>query len=330
MKITGIPCCYYPTTVLLIDDDEKYLNVLKDSVIGPHKAFTKPYEAVKYLSTAHFTSLEDYCATDNGMPGAETHLIEVDLSKVHECVYSPQRFEEVSVVVVDYQMPGMNGIDFCKSIRSSNFKIILLTGEATHALAVDAFNDSIIDQFIQKSTPYLHRELSKTIAEMQFRHFQDVSAYLINSFVNNGKTAPRFLQNGHFVTFFRDILKKHHVAEYYLLNHFGDFVMITQAGKIMYFMVRDDQTFDELLRFEVEPEYLAEPSPHARALYEAIQRKEKIPFLWGLKDRPEFLSWPIYPLKTEACDGLGFYYTLIKDDAFERDLRGSEICFHKL
>lgn len=329
MKNTGIPCCYYPTTVMLIDDDAKYLRVLEDCMEGPYKSFTRPYEAVKFLSQANFSSLEKLCAKDRGVSDHDTNMIQVDLTKVSDCLYNPKRFEEVSVVVVDYQMPGINGVEFCKNIRSSHFKIIMLTGEATLDLAVEAFNDSIIDKFIQKSAPDLDDALPKAIAEMQFKHFQDSSAYVINSFMNSDDALPHFLQNEDFVIFFKSVLRKNQVVEYYILNYYGDFIMLTEGGKVLYFTVRDDETFEQSIRLDAESAYFEEPSPEAEVLYEAIKKKEKMPFLWGLKEHSDFMSWPVFAVETEACDGRAFYYALIKEDALDRGLNFSKIFFHK-
>lgn len=331
MKTIGIPYCYYPTTVLLVDDDASFISILEDSMKTPYRSFTNPYDAIRFLlsSEVTFSSLEKNCLTDESPADYDTSSFSVDITPIYKEIYDPARFDEVSVVIVDYQMPSMNGIEFCKSIRSSHFKIIMLTGEATHELAINAFNNCNIDKFIRKSTPNLHDELAKAIADVQFKHFQDVSSYVLNSFLNSRNPLSSFLQNESFVSFFKEVLRKNKISEFYLLNNSGDFLFITKEGEICYFVLRDNRSFEELLKFEVYQEYWSEPSPEATALFESIQRKEKIPFLWGLETLPEFVDWPIYPLKSAFCEGSPFYYALIKDDRFNRGLDLSKIAFFK-
>ncbi len=299
MKITGIPCCYYTTTVMLLDDDEKYLNILQDSVPSPHKIFTKVADALAFLAEAPLTAFHSNAAD------SDTHLASLKAQ-----LERPERSEEISVLIVDYQMPGMNGLDFCKKVRSPHFKIIMLTGEATLALAVNAFNEGTIDRFIQKSTPHLHRELEHTIAEMQFKHFQDASAFWINSLSKQGTPLPWFLQNDVFCDFFTQIMQRHQISEYAVLNAEGDFMIRHADGRQAYLTVRDAAHLDALIKLEAEPAYWDEPSPEAKAIYESIQKKEQIPFLHTQEKYLDLVEWPLFPLQTETVGGQVFYYAL--------------------
>jgi CheY-like chemotaxis protein len=300
MKVIGIPCCYYPTTALLIDDDQNYLNILKDSVDTRHKAFSDPHDAVQFLEHAAFSALKQ-----NSITG------EIDIETIREQLDNPKRIDEISVVIVDYQMPGMNGIDFCRKIRSKHFKIIMLTGEATHALAVDAFNDGIIDRFIQKSTPHLHRELSKTIAEMQFKHFQDVSIYLLNQFSKRHEPLPWFLQNEAFCEFFMPLLQKNQISEYAILNALGDFIIKTETGSTRYLTIRNEASLNMELKLDIEPLYLEEPSSEAETIYTAIKTKAKIPFVWNQAELTPLKDWTLYPMQQGVSQDQTFYYALI-------------------
>ena len=299
MKVIGIPCYYYPTTLLLVDDDEKYLNILKDSVEPTHLIFTQPLDAIDFLKTARFNSFKQ-----------DSLFSQNTLSNIESCRQDPTRLHNISVVVVDYQMPGMSGIEFCKAIRHHPCKIIMLTGEATQALAVEAFNNLIIDRFIEKSTPQLHRILSKTIEDMQFKHFQDLSIYTLNHFLKEQKPLPWFLQNEDFCTFFKTILKKYQIIEYYLLNEVGDFIMTTATNQTRYFMVRNEASFQKMLKLEIEPAYFDDPTPEATLRYESIQAKTYTPLLCNQADSLEFMDWPLHRLHAEVCDEDAFYYAI--------------------
>ena len=58
----------------------------------------------------------------------------------HQQIYNSERFAQISVVITDYAMPEMDGVDFLRQIKHSEIKRILLTGVADEKIAVKAFN----------------------------------------------------------------------------------------------------------------------------------------------------------------------------------------------
>ena len=70
---------------------------------------------------------------------------------------------EVSLVISDYNMPLMNGLDFLKEIkeRYPHILTIMLTGQAELDIAVQAINEAGVYKFIQK--PWDDADLKITI-----------------------------------------------------------------------------------------------------------------------------------------------------------------------
>jgi len=79
--------------------------------------------------------------------------------------------EPIHVVVSDYKMPEMDGIEFLKQVRErwSDTVRIVLSGYADTASVVDAVNDGHIYKFIPK--PWNDYELKVTIANAVERYF---------------------------------------------------------------------------------------------------------------------------------------------------------------
>jgi DNA-binding NtrC family response regulator len=69
----------------------------------------------------------------------------------------------VSVVVSDYNMPGMNGLAFLKQVKAEYPHIlgIMLTGQAELDIAVKAINEAGVYKFIQK--PWNDADLKITL-----------------------------------------------------------------------------------------------------------------------------------------------------------------------
>ena len=70
---------------------------------------------------------------------------------------------EVSLVISDYNMPQMNGLEFLKSVKSlyPHILAIMLTGQAEIQIAVQAINEAGVYKFIQK--PWEDTDLKITI-----------------------------------------------------------------------------------------------------------------------------------------------------------------------
>jgi DNA-binding NtrC family response regulator len=70
---------------------------------------------------------------------------------------------EVSMVISDYNMPRMNGLEFLKTVKTLHPHIltIMLTGQAELEIAVQAINEAGVYKFIQK--PWDDADLKITI-----------------------------------------------------------------------------------------------------------------------------------------------------------------------
>ena len=78
-----------------------------------------------------------------------------------------QRYALTQVCVVDYSMPGMDGLQVLSELVDWPGLRVLLTGQADEQIAVDAFNRGLIEQFIAKQTPDISRRLIETLGRLQ-------------------------------------------------------------------------------------------------------------------------------------------------------------------
>ena len=191
MKL-NVACCYYPTTVVFIDDNRSFLdNVLLG--LNPNISacsFTDPTEAIKYLqghmlasfSEKYLRSLRNDESLDEFDSNSVEHeYVDVDVFSIHKEIYNPNRFTTATVAVVDYTMPEMNGLELCKSLKGSPLKFILITGDATIEKAVEAFNEGLIHHFIPKNSCDFINKLQTIIRGLQKQQFEELSDIIIKS-----------------------------------------------------------------------------------------------------------------------------------------------------
>ena len=68
----------------------------------------------------------------------ENPLKKIDYSKLSNFIYQKDRFNDISIAIVDYSMPKMNGVEFCKKISNSRVKKIMLTGNAGYEIGIQS------------------------------------------------------------------------------------------------------------------------------------------------------------------------------------------------
>ena len=195
--------CYYPTTWIFLDDEERFLSSL-EVTMNPKQPccfFSNHTEALAYI--------ERNCPNEMAFQSAPY----TDVENVNDFISQPNRFKEPSVVVVDFAMPGKNGIEVCQELLDFPIRKLLLTGVADEGLANDAFNQGVIQGYIKKNDPFALEKIG-SYAQSLSEH------YLSQKFpVPKISAAPEVdlalvLESKEF----KDFLESHSVVEYYFIK----------------------------------------------------------------------------------------------------------------
>ncbi len=312
MRNNQIPTCFFPSTVLFVDDSRDFLlnfTLQLDENIA-FKINNSPFDALTTIHKAHHPEqinqkvLTEYL--DSSACPMTNYTINLDLTSVHWEVYNQQRFNEISVVVVDYAMPGMNGLEFCRKMENSPIKRILLTGKADERTAVQAFNDGLIDMYIQKQNPNITELINGSIKNMQLRYFQNMSDIVVKML---SVKSPNCLQDPTFIDMFFNLIKEHEIAEYYLTENSGSFLMLNADAELSYLIVKTEQ--DLKLHYE-----MALDNKAPQAVLEQLQKGEKVPFFWRAEGYFEdsWNDWATYLYPCKKIEGYEpFYYAFVKN-----------------
>jgi CheY-like chemotaxis protein len=309
-----IPFCFHPTKTVVVDDDtglSKWLSVQLAN-LGTSEFFTSPDKALKALrqyKPDFFTKHVTLTRETFDISHHDKRSLEVDLTKIREEVNNKEHLEQIAVIIVDYAMPGMNGLEFCKKIRDLPMKKMLLTGEADHTIAVEAFNDGLIDCFILKSDPKLLDLIEQNVFELQFAYFQDLSRMIFDSLAPRDKKFTECLSDEKFAQYFVDVLKKRHVKEFYLWDHYVDFLLRNEEGETSWLMIRDELSVKDV-KLSAEQSHNEEPTDEGKAILELLRSHKQLPFFypyynesWSLED------WQPYLQTVQLIEGnKGQYY----------------------
>lgn len=265
-----IPLCFYPTQVVFVDDNTEFLATLS-------MAFSKQFNVKFFQDTDLALKYINQCQRESDLientekpklQGESEIWVKQVLTRQNLKRFDELRVREVSVVVVDYSMPRMNGIEFCENIQNSAIKNILLTGYATSTEAVKAFNNNTIHYYLKKNEENMLEELEATIHQLQHAYFNELSSSIKAEAIDSGTP---FFADPQLARYFRKNCESLGVTEYYYLSNPSRFALHTQSqNKFLCIICTEDDIVQHLQVL------LEENAPEN--LYSAIASHEFIPY----------------------------------------------------
>jgi CheY-like chemotaxis protein len=303
--------CYFPTSILLLDDNKDFV----DSLAGYYssrkdikfKGFTEIPKIKKYLKSS--LSLKELLpAVKFNQSQYEHQVIEVSISikEVYKLLESKNDNNIVSCIIVDLNMPEMDGLTFLRSLNTdSNAIKILLTGEADNGVAIKAFNEGLIDYYVSKGDVDFLSKLSNCIISGQEKYFIKCSKLIYDVLKLNSQNNT-ILGKPEFKKVFQDILNKHKITEYYLIEEIGSYILKDSTGNNYYFFV------STLAHLNALCDLIDDDSYQYNQMIKDVRRGEKI--LCYFDDEkieiPPVKDWPKYtsPANKLRCNDTVYLY----------------------
>jgi CheY-like chemotaxis protein len=306
---------FHPTTVVFVDDSTDFLLNLSlqlDSTLA-FRLFASPTQALEWVNSQGQSQASNadnlfspyrYCFEER----IRAHkIIDVNFDVTESLMFDANRFNQVAVVVVDFDMPAMDGIEFCRQIKDGNVKKILLTGKADETVAVKAFNNGDIDRFIVKQGNNVITELNDEISQLQHQYFESMERNLLSTLTVK---SHQFLQDDVFENVFLDICIQLGIVEYYVILEPQGVLMIDQNGLTYLLLVMDEESLTAQLE-------IAEVQAAPAEMMEVLKSGKHIPYFG--KDKmyyaPQFeQAWRDYFHPADAVIGnkQHYQYAVIK------------------
>ncbi len=313
MAFSGIPVYYYPTTTVFVDDSRAFLTNFSLQLRADlaFKLLHTSKEALNHISNAHNSNYVSERSVDTSQESSgnpiTNHTITLNLSSIQQEIYNSNRFSEIGVVIVDYNMPVIDGLEFCRKLDDNPIKKILLTGKGDEKVAVTAFNEGIIDSYIRKNEPQVIDHVNEKILQLQTKYFQTITEKMSSIITRESSS---FISDPLFCEFFHDVCKNHNIVEYYLLELTGSFLMLDADANPSILVVK---CYTDL---NVHYEF-AKDNEAPKAVLQAIRNGEKIPFAWQADDyfsslKTEDWEKQLFPAKTMEGQET-YYYCFIKN-----------------
>lgn len=296
----------FETKIVLTDDNELFLKTLNYKLSDHYQivSFSNPNLALEYIISNYKDNLvtNNSCfvidATDD--EELDDNYYSVEFSKIKSLAENPEKNKTITVIIVDYSMPLMNGVEFCEKIAHLPVLKIMLTGHADFNIAIDAFNRGIIDKFLVKDSPNMLAAISESINSMQNAFFEKQSLPLLNCLVANKNTVINTIE---YKNHFAKVVNTLNALEYYILDVLGSYLIISENRQHYYFMVLLDMQLDAFVD-------VAKNSRVAPNLLKKIESKTHAPIFLKESDyKISALKWNklLHPIKKMN----GYYYSLV-------------------
>jgi len=240
----------HPTTVIFIDDNQLFLRGLDVELPNPQPIVLHhdPFRALDAVNATLATPTLADRVFDHREHSADdaSALLHLDLSLIEQEITHADRFRRVSAAIVDYAMPSMDGLEFCRGMTNPDVLKVLLTGVADEKLAVAAFNEGLIDMFVPKQDAVGAPAILSMIERLEQRYFRRIQDRLRHAIADS---LPGFLDDPQFEAYFRGLIDKYGIVEYYLVGQPPGFLMLDRAGTLRRLLVADSSQLEAQTRY---------------------------------------------------------------------------------
>ena len=173
-----LPLFYYPTTWVCVDDDTLITRSVGNALSGINHVtcFQSAQECIDFLE--HYTPLLSQYVffrpdTQSERYGMLEHSnVNFNVTDIAKLADMPERHQEITAIMLDYRMPGMDGLTLAEKYRDLAIPKILLTGVAKPEEAIEGLNDHLIRCFIHKGDSELFYKLSTHLRKLSYEYFQ--------------------------------------------------------------------------------------------------------------------------------------------------------------
>lgn len=301
---------YHPTTIVAIDDNQNFLKTIKLLFAGTKvELFEDPLTALAFLNQYSQPTLSAKKVLTADAPelyAIENYQFNLNLINFLSVLNNAARFNEIAVVIVDYHMAGMNGLELCGKLKDHGYKIILITADEDRSIAVDELSKGTIDYYLMKNEPEFNNKLNAIVEKMKMAYFYELSKSIIEPLARDMSSIFNQIA---FADFINHFITENNITEYYLIDPNGSFVMIDIDSNIHWLIIKSDEDLNAYLD-------LATDSQAPLGILNAIKARTILPFfatkseitqvegkLW------ENHTYPARPIKNIE----NFYYGHITD-----------------
>jgi DNA-binding NarL/FixJ family response regulator len=247
-QLKTIPLIYYPSNVIFVDDNMNFLNSIQSIFKedgNKYQYFNDTYEAESFLAQCNKFDLLQYLLEYKLDIAYDKKNINIDINRIKELKDEIINHGDItSVIIVDYDMPDKNGIEFFKNINSPNVFKVLLTGVADEKVAIDAFSHGIINAYIKKGDSDYIEKLVEVINQGKIQYFVNMCKSIADIiYKDSNRDYPQLHKE--FTDYFWNLINCEKIEEFYIYDSTGSFLLLNKKleTKLLYTGKKDNAMY---------------------------------------------------------------------------------------
>ncbi len=210
----------FPLNITIVDDDTDYLNLLQQQLQNTTlSAYSSPIEAIANIAPISI-NIKDFL--EEKFIGTQ----DLNYKNIENFVRNSKNAQ--GILIVDYDMPEMTGIELFAKYNNPDLIKILLTNAYTIEDAVNALNKKLINYYLPKDRISI---LLEVIKEQQNRLFDNLTRHIVN-FLDTGSLS--FLFEKIYINLFNSVSQQYNIKKYHILNSYGHYYLENIADKFIF------------------------------------------------------------------------------------------------
>lgn len=223
---TNLNLLYFPLTTIIIDDDTEFLKVTTSHLVNaPISTYNSAKDAllqIKPISIQVKNFIEEHF----------TGIYDLNYKNIKAFVNTSKN--DHGIIIADYAMPNMNGIELLSKFYDSDIIKILLTNAYTIEEAVNALNDNIIDYYLPKDKI---NNIALITDELQTKFFKKITKSILSML---DKSSYKFFYDKNYLKIFTTICNQYKIHKYYILNSYGGYYLENDNHKFIFTIFHKD------------------------------------------------------------------------------------------
>lgn len=239
-----LPAFYFSSLALIIDDDELFIKSMVRYLSRYYKSskflgFTNTREAHDQIEKLSSSSIEELYKSKIFSDYDEKVTYTVHSFKKILNLRTVKKNDIISTVIVDYKMPSQDGLSFLRDLEERDFSKILFTGAVTDQDVLDAFNDGLIDFYINKGSQNLTKILLERVKKAHLKFFLDQTRFLTDLIIKDEENS--LLKQVLYKNLVLDYVDKYKIKEFYLFDTIGSYFLRSDEGDYVLFVTEESK-----------------------------------------------------------------------------------------
>ncbi|MCC2624367.1 MAG: response regulator FixJ [Burkholderiales bacterium] len=286
-----IPIVYFPLKLMFVDDNPNILKTISTTLQEKYRCeiANSVDKALDILNSRMDFNYNLFTFE----PNSEINLqaknqstkfnLSLNISNILKLVENTDKYNNIGIVITDYEMGDKNGLDLCRKIGDKQVKKILLTGQLDTSKGINAMNSQTIDRYIQKDSSTVVQDLKDYIETLHNVYFNQLFSINNNTLLNSDLYV---LDNCDYIELFEDILLEHNIKEFYLIDSKGSFLMLNDSNERFVLNINTDKSLNDFIYTYQDEKYIS-------SLIDGVRSRELVPF-FGINTDPtsvELSQW---------------------------------------